>query len=113
MFGPDVDIEADRKILQMLTDPTAIEGFAPEDTKKRMATPSSLTQKDRFYISNSKFKLKTLFMQFERMKVAQAQLVSLSTDIALEFNGKLSAPPGAFNGLKSFHGALDKITNRE
>lgn len=113
MFGPDVDIEADRKILQLLTDPTSIEGFVPEDTQKRMATPSSLTQKDKFYISNSKFKLKTLFMQFERMKVAQAQLVSLSTDIALEFNGKLSAPPGAFQGLKSFHGALDKITNRE
>lgn len=113
MFGPDVDIEADRKILQMLTDPKAIEGFVPEGTKERMSNPSSLTQKDKFYISNSKFKLKTLFIQFERMKVAQAQLMSLSTDIALEFHGKLSAPPGAFNGLKSFHGALDKITNRE
>ena len=113
MFGPDVDIEADRKILAMLTDPKSIEGFVPEETKKRMSDPSSLTQKDKFYISNSKFKLKTLFIQFERMKVAQAQLVSLSTDIALEFNGKLSAPPGAFQGLKSFHGALDKITNRE
>ena len=47
------------------------------------------------------------------MKVAQAQLFNLCKDIASVYNGKVSCPPGAFNGLKSFSGALEKMTKRE
>jgi len=113
LFGPYVDIEADRKILNMLTNPSAIENYVPEETKKRLKEGYALTSRDRRHVANTKFKIKTLFMQFERMKVAQAQLVSLSKDLAAEYHGRISCPPGAFLGLKSFNGALDKITNRE
>lgn len=113
LFGPYVDIEADRKILIMLTDPSAIENYVPEETRKRLKEGYALTSRDRRFVANTKFKMKSLFMQFERMKIAQAQLVSLSKDLAAEFHGRISCPPGAFNGLKSFNGALDKITNRE
>lgn len=113
MFGPYVDIEADRKILELLTNPDAIRDYVPEDTRKRMVEGETLTSRDKFLIRNSRFKLKVLFMQFEKMKVAQAELVGLSKDIASVFNGNISKPPGAFNGLKSFSGALDKITLRE
>ena len=113
LFGPQVDIEADRKILELLTNPDAIKDYVPEDTKKRMESGGKLTSRDKFLIRNSRYKLKVLFMQFENMKVAQAQLVSLSKYVASVFNGNISKPPGAFNGLKSFSGALDKITLRE
>ncbi|WP_438463048.1 hypothetical protein [Marinomonas sp. PE14-40] len=113
LFGPYTDIEADRKILQLLTDPSAIKNFVPKETRARMANPASLTYTDKRLIANSRFKLKSIFMQFEKMKVAQAELVSLSKDIAAQFDGRISCPPGAFQGLKSFSGSLDKITNRE
>jgi len=114
LFGPQVDIEADRKILELLTNPDAIKDYVPVDTKHRMETSGvDLTSRDKFLIRNSRYKLKVLFMEFENMKVAQAQLVSLSKYVASVFDGKISKPPGAFNGLKSFSGALDKITLRE
>lgn len=113
MFGPYVDIEADRKILELLTNPDAIKDYVPADTRKRMEKGGALTSQDKFLINNSRYKLKVLFMQFEKMKVAQAQLVELSKDIASVYDGKISKPPGAYNGLKSFSGALDKITLRE
>jgi hypothetical protein len=37
----------------------------------------------------------------------------LCDQIATVYNGKLSCPPGAFDGLKSFSGALEKMTKRE
>lgn len=113
LFGPYIDIEADRKILALLVNPDSIKSYVPIDTRKRMESGTTLTSRDQFLIKNSRYKLKVLFMQFEKMKVAQAQLMGLSVDIANNFEGKISKPPGAFNGLKSFAGALDKITLRE
>jgi|GEM_PF-892525 len=132
MFGPYVDIEADRKILQLLTDPNAYQKYVSEGTLQRekrgwsgesvikdkkgaekTVKDSSLKFKDKSDVANTKYKLKILFMQFERMKVAQAELLTLCKEVSSLFNGKLSTPPGAFHGLKSFSGALDKITNRE
>ncbi|KJZ15310.1 hypothetical protein TW85_06270 [Marinomonas sp. S3726] len=113
MFGPYVDIEADRKILKLLTNPDAIKDYVPKETKERMESGDKLTPRDKFLIRNSRYKLKVLFMEFEKMKVAQAQLVELSKDIASVYGGVISKPPGAYHGLKSFSGALDKITLRD
>ena len=113
LFGPYIDIEEDRKILAILVNPDSIKSYVPIDTRGRMERGETLTSRDKFLINNSRYKLKVLFMQFEKMKVAQAQLMGLSADIANNFDGKISKPPGAFNGLKSFSGALDKITLRE
>jgi len=46
------------------------------------------------------------------MKLAQAELKSVCDAVALLFGGTVLCPPGAFNGLKGFDGAIDKITMR-
>lgn len=68
---------------------------------------------DKRLKSNAAYKRKVLFLEFEKMKVAQAQLKMLCDQIATVYGGTLSCPPGAFDGLKSFSGALEKMTKRE
>ena len=46
-----------------------------------------------------------LVTQSDELKEFSKHIVSL-------FSGKLSVPPGSYGGIKSFSGALDKITNR-
>lgn len=66
----------------------------------------------RNQVANTQLKRKQLFMMFRSIIEAQEVLVEFSARIAAVCNGTLKQPPGAYYGVKDFHGALDKITNR-
>lgn len=66
-------------------------------------------------LASVKLKRKQLFLFYREIIDAQIQLRVFCEEIVKFFGKekvKLSSPPGAHLGIKSFNGALDKITNR-
>lgn len=105
-------MKADMEILRLLNSENDLLALLPDGAQDRYGAGKE-TFADKRLKSQAAYKRKVLFLKFEQMKVAQAQLKMLCDQIAGVFGGELSCPPGAFDGLKSFSGALDKITKRE
>ncbi|MCL9780747.1 hypothetical protein M9194_04755 [Vibrio sp. S4M6] len=72
-----------------------------------------LSLQGRSQLSNVKLKARQLFILYKKFMEAQIELLTLAEDIAQKFNGRVCSPPGAFQGTKSFSGALQKVTIRE
>jgi hypothetical protein len=106
------DMKADMEILRLLNSDNDLLALLPDGSQERYRSGKE-TFVDKRFKSQAAYKRKVLFLKFEQMKVAQAQLKMLCEQIAGVFGGELSCPPGAFNGLKSFSGALEKMTKRE
>ncbi|MCG9672999.1 hypothetical protein L1D33_05405 [Vibrio chagasii] len=83
---------------------------SPNGTSKIMSKGASFKAKNQ--LANAHLKRKQLFMMYREIIQAQEELKEFSKHVVSLFNGKLSVPPGAYGGIKSFNGALDKITNR-
>lgn len=106
------DMQADMNILRMLNSEDGLTALLPDETQKRYHSGTE-TFADKRLRANAAYKRKVLFLKFEQMKVAQAQLKMLCEELASVYGAELSCPPGAFDGLKSFSGALEKMTKRE
>ena len=67
----------------------------------------------RRQLHNVRFKTKQLFILYKKFIEAQIELLSFADEIACISDGTVVLPPGAFQGTKSFNGALQKVTIRE
>ncbi|NOI27373.1 hypothetical protein [Vibrio coralliilyticus] len=79
----------------------------------KVGTGIRYSDRTRNQLSSLRFKRKQLFLFYKRIIEAQVALRVLCDDVVSTVGGKVCAPPGAFNGIKSFNGALNKITQRE
>lgn len=105
----------------ILTDDNAFKTYVSDELKEGMVTQTDGTSKisakgasfkAKSQLANAQLKRKQLFMMYREIIQAQEELKEFSKHVVSMFNGKLSVPPGAYGGIKSFNGALDKITNR-
>ncbi|NQZ89256.1 MAG: hypothetical protein HRT54_16905 [Colwellia sp.] len=105
----------------ILTDDMAFKTYLSDEMKSRVSlgvgSKSSISTKgasltSKMQLANARLKRKQLFMMYKEIIKAQEELKEFSKYIVSLFSGKLSVPPGAYGGIKSFSGALDKITNR-
>lgn len=109
-------------MLAILTDDSVFQTYIDKELQGKMTKSSPgikakiVTTGASFHaksqLANAKLKRKQLFLMYREIIKAQEELKEYSKHIAAMFNGKLSVPPGAYGGIKSFNGALDKITNR-
>lgn len=63
-------------------------------------------------VANAKLKRKQLFLMFKEIIQAQVELNTYAERLKVAFGAEVSFPPGAYGGIKSYSGALAKITTR-
>lgn len=63
-------------------------------------------------VANAKLKRKQLFLMFKEIIQAQVELNAFAQRLKVAFDAEISFPPGAYGGIKSYSGALAKITTR-
>ncbi|WP_438464771.1 hypothetical protein [Marinomonas sp. PE14-40] len=106
----------DQVILDIMTKKGSLSNYLDAKTKASMASGAKLDNAARHQIANAQLKRKQLFLMFHDIATAQTELIKYSREIQSIFpegNAILKQPPGAYGGLKDFHGALDKVTNRK
>ncbi|EDK27505.1 hypothetical protein VSWAT3_16860 [Vibrionales bacterium SWAT-3] len=102
----------DQVILDIMTQKEKIHNYLDESSSQKLAN-GNLDFGSRNQVANATLKKKQLFMMFMETVEAQEALREFSVKVASVCNGTLKQPPGAYLGVKDFHGALDKITNRK
>ncbi|MCJ8318831.1 MAG: hypothetical protein MJK12_04305 [Colwellia sp.] len=102
----------DESIIDIMTRKDAIQDYLDQKTKSQIQSGQQ-NNASRHQIANAKLKRKQLFMMFLETIEAQEALKEYAIKIASVCNGVVKQPPGAYFGVKDFHGALDKITNRK
>lgn len=106
----------DQVILDIMTKKGSLSNYLDAKTKASMASGAKLDNSARHQIANAQLKRKQLFLMFHDIATAQTELIKYSREIQSIFpegDAILKQPPGAYGGLKDFHGALDKVTNRK
>jgi hypothetical protein len=111
-YSDDANKAQDQSIIDIMTGPASIDNYLDEKTKATMQAGAH-TNASRSQVANTQLKRKQLFMMFFETIEAQEALKTYADKIASACNGKVKQPPGAYYGVKDFHGALDKITNRK
>ncbi len=104
----------------ILTDDMAFKTYLSDEMKSRVTikggkaviSTKGASLKSKMQLANAHLKRKQLFMMYQEIIKAQEELKEFTKHIVALFSGKISIPPGAYGGIKSFNGALDKITNR-
>lgn len=84
-----------------------------QDEVNSGVTKRQLSYGAKRQLSNIRLKAKQLFILYRNFIDAQVELLSFADDVAKVCNGTVTKPPGAFQGTKSFNGALQKVTIRE
>ena len=105
----------DQVILDIMTKKGSLSNYLDSATNAKMKS-GNLDNAARHQIANAQLKRKQLFLMFEEIATAQMELIEFSKNIQSVVgteNATLKQPPGAYGGLKDFHGALDKVTNRK
>ncbi|NOI83810.1 hypothetical protein [Vibrio sp. 99K-1] len=102
----------DQVILDIMTQKEKIHNYLDESSSQKLAN-GNLDFGSRNQVANATLKKKQLFMMFMETVEAQEALREFAVKVASVCNGTLKQPPGAYLGVKDFHGALDKITNRK
>ncbi|SFC90105.1 hypothetical protein [Pseudoalteromonas denitrificans] len=102
----------DESMLSIMTTKGAITHYLDSNTNKKLNN-KELDFKARNQIANTQLKRKQLFVMFQNTCEAQEELKEYAVQISSVCNGIVKQPPGAYFGVKDFHGALDKITNRK
>jgi hypothetical protein len=111
-FDNDADKKQCQSIIDIMTRKDAIHDYLDQDTKNKL-NANQQDHQARTQIANAKLKRKQLFMLFIDTIEAQEALREFAIKVASVCNGEVKQPPGAYFGVKDFHGALDKITNRK
>ena len=102
----------DMSMLDIMTNKNSISNYIEQECKIKSET-QALDFTARNQIANAQLKRKQLFMMFQETIEAQEELKEYAVQVASSCNGTVKQPPGAYFGVKDFHGALDKITNRK
>ncbi|WP_084616347.1 hypothetical protein [Marinomonas sp. S3726] len=107
--------QQDQVILDIMTKKGSLSNYLDASTRAKMES-GNIDNAARHQIANTQLKRKQLFLMFEEIATAQMELIEYSKEIQSVVgveNATLKQPPGAYGGLKDFHGALDKVTNRK
>ncbi|WP_135458368.1 hypothetical protein [Vibrio echinoideorum] len=104
--------QQDQVILDIMTQKEKIHNYLDESSSQNLAS-GNLDFGSRNQVANATLKKKQLFMMFMETVEAQEALKEYAVKVASVCNGTVKQPPGAYLGVKDFHGALDKITNRK
>lgn len=104
--------DQDEAMLDIMTDKNSITDYLDAKTQKAVAS-GNMDNASRHQLANAQLKRKQLFLMFFETIEAQEALKEYAIKIASASNGTVKQPPGAYFGVKDFHGALDKITNRK
>lgn len=107
--------EQDQVILDIMTKKGSLSNYLDASTNAKIKS-GNIDNAARHQIANTQLKRKQLFLMFEEIATAQMELIEYSKEIQSVVgveNATLKQPPGAYGGLKDFHGALDKVTNRK
>jgi len=102
----------DRSMLDIMTNKGVINNYLDSKTSQELNN-KNLSFTSRNQVANTRLKRKQLFMMFQETCEAQEELKEYAVQIATVCKGIVKQPPGAYFGVKDFHGALDKITNRK
>jgi len=102
----------DQSMLDIMTNKGALSNYLDANSSQKLQS-KQLDFKARNQVANAQIKRKQLFMMFQDTCAAQEELKEYAVQIASACNGTVKQPPGAYFGVKDFHGALDKITNRK
>ncbi|MDH5902688.1 hypothetical protein L8S00_04665 [Vibrio splendidus] len=104
--------QQDQVILDIMTEKEKIHDYLDQTSSQKLAS-GNLDFGSRNQVANATLKKKQLFMMFMETVEAQEALKEYAVKVASVCNGTVKQPPGAYLGVKDFHGALDKITNRK
>lgn len=102
----------DQVMLGIMSQKGKISNYLDQQTKQSVAS-GNVDFRSRNQLANASLKKKQLFMMFMEITEAQAELKEYARKVALSTKGIVKQPPGAYFGVKDFHGSLDKITNRK
>ena len=111
-YQNDANKRQDQSMLDIMTNKGAVSNYLDANTKQKFAE-NQLDFKSRNQLANAQLKRKQLFMMFQETCEAQEELKEYAVQVASVCQGIVKQPPGAYFGVKDFHGALDKITNRK
>lgn len=108
-------------MLDILTDDAHLVEYLDEDLAQYLETNASGKQvlntkamdaRGKNQVANAKLKRKQLFLMFKEIIQAQVELNTFAERLKVAFGAEVSFPPGAYGGIKSYSGALAKITTR-
>jgi len=102
----------DQSIIDIMSNDGSLNNYLDSDTGKKLDN-KNLDFHSRNQVANAQLKRKQLFMMFQETCEAQEELLEYATQVASVCAGIVKQPPGAYFGVKDFHGALDKVTNRK
>ena len=114
-YKNDANKQQDQVILDIMTKKGSLSNYLDASNRAKMES-GNIDNAARHQIANTQLKRKQLFLMFEEIATAQMELIEYSKEIQSVVgveNATLKQPPGAYGGLKDFHGALDKVTNRK
>lgn len=111
-YENDANRQQDQSMLDIMTNKASLGNYLDANTKEKHAS-KQLDFKSRNQVANAQLKRKQLFMMFQETCEAQEELKEYAVQVATVCKGIVKQPPGAYFGVKDFHGALDKITNRK
>ncbi len=111
-YANSANKKQDESMLDIMTRKNSIQDYLDQKTKNNMAS-GQLDDASRNQLANAQLKRKQLFLMFMETIEAQEALKEYAIKIASVCKGEVKQPPGAYFGVKDFHGALDKITNRK
>ncbi|MCL9782446.1 hypothetical protein M9194_13510 [Vibrio sp. S4M6] len=102
----------DKIILEIMTNKDKVNNYLESKVSNQLSSgKADFHAKNQ--LANAQLKKKQLFLMFMEITEAQAELVEYARKIKETTGGVLKQPPGAYFGVKDFHGSLDKITNRK
>lgn len=113
-YKDDRNKQQDQSILDIMSNKGTIHSYIDSGTSQKLNN-KQLDFKSRNQLANAQLKRKQLFMMFQETCEAQKELEEYAVTVveACDGKGTIKQPPGAYFGVKDFHGALDKITNRK
>jgi len=111
-YGNEANRNQDVSMLNIMTQKGALSNYLDAASSAKFAN-KQLDFKSRNQVANTQLKRKQLFMMFQSTCEAQEELKEYAVQVASVCKGIVKQPPGAYFGVKDFHGALDKITNRK
>lgn len=108
-----LDILTDDAHLAEYLDEDLSQYLVTNDAGKKVLDTSAMDFKAKNQVANAKLKRKQLFLMFKEIIQAQVELNTFAQRLKVAFGAEISFPPGAYGGIKSYSGALAKITTRE
>lgn len=106
------DILTDDAHLAEYLDEDIAQYLETNEAGKKVLNTKAMDFHGKNQVANAKLKRKQLFLMFKEIIQAQVELNTFAQRLKVAFGAEISFPPGAYGGIKSYSGALAKITTR-